>query len=217
MKHSICFSVVVLGMTGCASGQVAMTVEPAGAEIRVIENIESARDLNAGKLVGKGSATLGKNDYLRKLFVLSAPGYESITLFVPELNGDETVKVTLPKEDGRLAKEVAALRSDLEAERKTNALLKEELVKQAGARHSIAAQLVKLQKWLSLTMEQDAEIVVRELFKQPENLLPASAFTLRAKLRIVQGRLQDAKADLLKATSLDEGDSEAKKLLESVR
>jgi hypothetical protein len=217
MKLSAWHLVFWVFVTGCASGRVVMTVEPSGSEIRAIENLSSARDLNAGKLLGKGSVSLERSDYLRKLFVLSATGYEPITLFVPELSGEEKVKITLKKEDGRLAKEVAALRSDLEAERKTNALLKEELVKQSASRHTIAAHLVKLQKWLSLTMEQDADIAVNELFRQPEALLPASAFTLRAKLRIVQGRLQDARADLQKAVSLDSSDVDAQKLLETVK
>ncbi|MEN9824966.1 MAG: hypothetical protein RI953_711, partial [Pseudomonadota bacterium] len=39
----------------------------------------------------------------------------------------------------------------------------------------------------------------------------------RGKLRIAQGRLQDARADLQKAVELNPGDKEASALLETVK
>jgi hypothetical protein len=204
-------------LNSCVSGRLLMNVEPPVAEIRVIDNLVASRATNAGKIVGKGRVSLQKTEYSRKLFLLSAPGHDSLAMFIPEIGAEEQVKITLPKQDGRLAQEAAALRSDLEAERKANALLKEQILNQSNARHSIGRQLVQLQKWIVLTMAEDAEIVAGELFKLPEDLLPAAAFTLRAKLRIIQGRVQEAKADIQKALSLSTGDTEATALLESLR
>lgn len=204
-------------VAGCVSGKLFMTIDPPSAEIRVVDSLAGARAQNAGKLVGKGSASLNKTDFTRKLFMLSAEGYEPLAFFVPEVGGDDQVKIVLPKEDGRLAREVASLRSDLEAERKTNALLKENLLRQSQQRHTVGQQLVQAQKFLSLAMNDDAEFMVNELFKVAEDVLPSAAFVLRGKLRIAQGRLQDARADLQKAVELNPGDKEASALLETVK
>lgn len=208
---------VVTGLGGCASSRLLLEVEPATAEIKVVESPAAARMTNAGRLLGKGSVSLQKTEALRKLISISANGYEPLSVYIPDVGPDEQIKVILSKEDGRLAQEVASLRSDLEAERKTNALLKEQIVRQSGARHSVGLQLVQLQKLVGLSMLEDAETTASELFKQPEEFLPAAAFTLRGKLRIQQGRFQDAKADLQKAMTLSPSDGEARSLMESLK
>lgn len=215
--RKILFLSVGVGLTACASGRLVMSVEPPAAEIRVIETLATARSANAGRVLGKGAVNLAKADYSRKLFLLSAAGYEPLALFVPEIGSDEQVKITLPKEDGRLAREVASLRSDLDAERRANSLLKETLQKQSVAKHDVGQQLAQLQRMLTLSMSEDAEIAVGELFRNSDEFLPATAYVLRAKLRLSQGKSNEAKGDLQKALKLSPSDREAKALLESLK
>ncbi|MEY4066449.1 MAG: hypothetical protein RIR26_2657 [Pseudomonadota bacterium] len=204
-------------LTSCASGRLLVTVEPPSAEIRMIESLAAVRNANAGRLLGKGTVSLGKSEYSRKLFLLSAAGHEPLAFFVPEVGSDEQVKVTLFKEDGKLAREAASLRSELDAERRANSQLKEALQKQNNAKHNVGLQLAQLQRVLTLSMNEDAEIAAGELFKISEEFLPATAFVLRAKLRLLQGKSLEAKADLQKALRLSPAEREAKALLESLK
>ena len=194
-----------------------MTVEPPTAEIRLIESLATVRNMNAGRLLGKGTVSLGKADYSRKLFLLTASGHEPLAFFVPEIGADEQVKITLFKEDGKLAREAASLRSELDAERRANSQLKETLQKQNNAKHNVGQQLAQLQRVLTLSMNEDAEIASSELFKNSEEFLPVTAYVLRGKLRLLQGKTTEAKGDLQKALRLSPSDREAKALLESLK
>lgn len=197
--------------SGCSTtASVALKVSPKDGEVVLFGSRNSSSDK---KVVGKGEVSLQGDQVANKLYGVKMPGYEQVLIFFPKEQDGGVLDIALPPESSETRDKLAKLEAEVANLRQTLVAEQEQKQKFLSQIHSVGSSVAGAQRYLTLNMLPEAERNINELFKLPPELLPASAYTLRGKLRLTQGRRSDAVADFEKALSLNSGDIEARAFL----
>ncbi len=204
---------VILG--SCAS-TVTIKTTPKNAEISEVPNRDSKAQ---SKVIGTtGETVLSGQQVSGNLYKISAPGYETVYAYFPSPNDPKALlDFTLPKPllsaEARLAQAENQVRSLTRILTETEQQ-RDDLVKNYD---QVARLLVLTQRHLNSRAFSDADDALRRLFEISQETLPAAAWTLRGKLKLLKGQMSDARADFEQAVRKSAEETEAKSLLETIR
>lgn len=203
-----------MAQASCATPSLAIRATPKEAEISLL----TGRSLAAEpKVIGKGVANLKGDQAVNQLLVVKQPGFENVYVFIPKTQDSSVLDLNLAPVKGETQERLAKAESQLLAAQK--ALADEQVEKNRFMRqlHTVGRLLATAQRYVTLGSPIEANQSLVDLFKLSENLLPASAYTVRAKLRLLEGKRSEAVSDLKKAIALSADELEAKALLETVK
>jgi hypothetical protein len=204
----------LLLLAGCATQNYSLKTIPPEAEIVVMSEKDLTKPV---KTLGKGEARLSGEDLSGKLYGVQGKGLQTMLIVFPKVNEEGALTLSLPPADSSLQQRIADLESQLTAERRASSELKAGMEKRIATQHDVARHLANAQRHVTLGSVGEAERILQDLFTQPEETLPAAAYVLRGKVKLMQNKRGEARADFMKAVSLSDKETEAKSLLESAK
>jgi hypothetical protein len=208
------WSLLAAVFSGCSTTVYTVKTIPADAEILEMSEKDLEKPI---KNIGKGEVKFQNNEFAGKIVSLRAASAQRVLVVFPKVNQEGIITLTLPPADASLQARLAELEAQLSAERRQSAELKTNVEKRVLASHAIARLLSLAQRHLTSGALSEAERVISESSKIPEEFLPAAVFTLQGKIFLAQNRRSEARKAFSKALALSDKESEARSLIESAR
>lgn len=201
-----------VALSGCATKRLTLEAVQEDALISLAdpESGQAATELGTGSVVLEGEQTQGK------AYWVSADGFKSVVIYLPEGVDDEKLKVRLPETGGN-DEGIDALREQLQSAQDRNNRLKEEMETQRQYFEAIAQPLSRTEHYLTLRSPENAKLMLDEIEKAgDQKWQPSYALVLRAKLYIAEGNNAEAKLALESALQRNPALLEARQLLEAL-
>jgi hypothetical protein len=211
MKLPLAFVCVV----GCATATLVVQVDPSDSSIYKVSK-DDASGANAN-LLGKSPVTVRAGELDDEVLRIEKDGFDAVYMYFPSTKGDGVAKVTLKAAQEEVRRKMLDMESQLESAKKELENARREKASFSEKRHSMSLSMVRAQRFLHQGALVECEAALVPIFSLPQDIIPASAYTLRAKLRVRQNRQAEAKADLEMALKNFSGETEAKSLSQSLR
>ena len=198
---------------GCAAGELSVKVDPPTA---TITSFEGAKPENK-TLLGKGEVKINLSDLVGKVLVMEEPTKESLFVVPMNFSSEDAVTFRMNQKSDALEKKISELETKLELEKRNAQSLSEKLALIQKERHRASLLVARLQTAINQSSLTKANAVSAELFQVDEALIPAVAYTLRGKLRLLEQKRNEARQDFTRALEVSPLENEAKQFLENMK
>lgn len=203
----------LLVITSCASRELTIKTNPATATVTAVD-FESPTKRTQ---IGKGEFKIQMDSLAGKTLLIEDKGQEPLLAIPLNLSPAETLSFQLSPKSTELEKKISGLETNLEIEKRNTQALGEKLAQLEKERHRVAQLVARFQNAITQNSVTKANALSIELFKLPENVIPAVAYTLRGKLRLLEQKRSEARLDFTRALQIFPQDLEAKSFLDNLK
>lgn len=196
--------------TACKTTAVVLRPVPKRADITELNSLKSDAQ---GQSLGEGEQTLSGQQVDNRLYRISAGGYDPVFVYLLPAQNEAVVEVSLPRKTPNIEEKLAESESRVKALERLLGNEQGKSRERGLSFNELAMNLLLAERYLSAGAPSEAGQVVEKIFTFPTDVLPASAFTLRGKLYLLQGKKEAAMENFRQALQVFPNEIEARAYL----